>query len=435
MSQPISYRSADPFGRMPRDGSFRWSRFIRSAAMLMGWSCAVLLGMAIFGGIVSAGSMALSIVLGPAAFLLFVVCLTQFMRTLRRRRAAVVLSYVEQAVRLNLPLPRMLRAAQYSETARTARCIGGVCDLLEMGAPLDIALETQVPEMPQRALRLTGAAQRLGNLPGMLRSLVVQERKNRSGEFSTGMIDVAYVLTVLVCIGCTVSVYVIWVLPKFQQIMKDFDMTPPAIMGWMLTIGTVAAWIILPIGGAMLLLYPAMRLWEVFIPADHLRPRRKWIGWVLWYTPFARGVVRDRGLADVCRVAVTALRAGFPLDRALDEAVDLEINPVLRGQIHDWLDCIREGLTAADAARHAGLPALLVGMVGTAQASGGMAEVFEFLWRYYETRFSRMVLVLQGAVGPLTSLIFGIVVCGVAMSIFQPMIRLIEKVGLQWDKF
>src|SRR4051812_30851173 len=40
------------------------------------------------------------------------------METVRRRRGAIVLTYIEQAVRLNLPLPRMLYAAERSEKGK-----------------------------------------------------------------------------------------------------------------------------------------------------------------------------------------------------------------------------------------------------------------------------------------------------------------------------
>src|SRR5688500_3762939 len=51
----------------------------------------------------------------PAVVVLLIACAMIFVRTMRKRRGAQVLSYVEQAVRLNLPLPRMLWAAESSE--------------------------------------------------------------------------------------------------------------------------------------------------------------------------------------------------------------------------------------------------------------------------------------------------------------------------------
>ncbi len=90
-----------------------------------------------------------------------------------------ILSYLEQSVRQNLPLVPSLRAAQASETCATARRLQDVCKVLEAGASVYAALATQVPEMPRRIMRMTGAAERIGRLPQTLRTLMMQERTDR----------------------------------------------------------------------------------------------------------------------------------------------------------------------------------------------------------------------------------------------------------------
>src|SRR4051812_16695211 len=59
---------------------------------------------------------------------------------IRRRRAAMALQYLEQAVRLNLPLPRMIRAAQQSESGALALRLAQLRQLVEEGYPLSAAL-------------------------------------------------------------------------------------------------------------------------------------------------------------------------------------------------------------------------------------------------------------------------------------------------------
>ena len=61
--------------------------------------------------------------LGYAAGIAILVLLPMIVQTIkhvRRRRAAAILSYLEQAVRLNLPLPRMIYAAQLGEDSLEA---------------------------------------------------------------------------------------------------------------------------------------------------------------------------------------------------------------------------------------------------------------------------------------------------------------------------
>ena len=56
--------------------------------------------------------------LGIAGVLLALPLGFRVLTTGRQRRSAFLISYLEQAVRLNLPLPRMLWAAQRSESGK-----------------------------------------------------------------------------------------------------------------------------------------------------------------------------------------------------------------------------------------------------------------------------------------------------------------------------
>ena len=82
----------------------------------------------------------------------------------------------------------------------------------------------------------------------------------------------------------------------------------------------------------------------------------------------------------------------------------------------------------ADAARAAGLPGLVVGMLETGVAAGGeVPEVLRFLSRYYRARFSRAMAVVRGAVVPATVLAFAAPVLWIALSLFVPMVAMVEK--------
>ncbi len=124
------------------------------------------------------------------------------------------------------------------------------------------------------------------------------------------------------------------------------------------------------------------------------------------------------------------LQAGFSFNEAISQTLTLDINTALRSKVLRWLDGACSGQSVSHAARDAGLPRLLVGMLGAAEVAGGMSDTFEFLARYYENRFSRSLLLLQGAIAPLTALVFGALVCAVALSLFVPMTELLQKIGL-----
>src|SRR5688572_26235968 len=113
----------------------------------------------------------------PAALVLLLPVAVQSVRAVRRRRGLTALSYVAQAVRLNLPLPYMIDAARLSERGALRRRLFELRELLEAGYPVGEALAEAVPEVPRRAVTLTSAGERLGRLPQTLARLVGEQQR------------------------------------------------------------------------------------------------------------------------------------------------------------------------------------------------------------------------------------------------------------------
>jgi type II secretory pathway component PulF len=66
----------------------------------------------------------------------------------------------------------------------------------------------------------------------------------------------------------------------------------------------------------------------------------------------------------------------------------------------------------------------MVGMLATVRSTDDLAQVFSFLGRYYEFRFSRRRELLRAMYIPFVVALMGAVVLMIALSIFQPMIAL-----------
>src|SRR5205085_9624302 len=92
---------------------------------------------------------------------------------------------------------------------------------------------------------------------------------------------------------------------------------------------------------------------------------------------------------------------------------------------------VEQGKSVSDAAREAGLPRLVVGMLATTSARGAAdaAGTFEFLARYYDGRFSRAAALLEGAMIPAMVFFFAFFVVSAALGMFIPLIDLLNRVG------
>ena len=370
-------------------------------------------------------------VMAPLPVVLLLACGIMLVRTMRKRRGAQLLSYVEQAVRLNLPLPRMLRAAEDSEGGPLRSRLRSVREAVEAGAPLGIAMEVTVPEVPDRAVQLIKAAERLGRLPAVLRRLVLENRRPQDNATSR-ILSVVYPIGIMTCLIIVLGLLGIFVMPKFELIMRDYKVAMPWTTRWLLVLMRELALPLVILAALALLLYVAARMWELFAPPNSRGGRWLWADAILWWVPVLHGVLRDRGLADAFGVMSQALGAGHTLDRGLMEASELRINGVLRRRLERWLVGIQRGLSSEQAARAARLPALVVGMVSTASSGGpsGGVEVYDFLARYYDSRHSRTAALLRASVGPVLAIVFGAAVALTAMGMFMPLVEMTRQLSI-----
>ena len=140
---------------------------------------------------------------------------------------------------------------------------------------------------------------------------------------------------------------------------------------------------------------------------------------------------RNRGLSDVCSTLSESLEAGLPINQGLAHVASMDINYRLRQRIKDWADGVNSGLPLAQAARAARLPPLLVGVLATGQAGGDLTSMFHFLGRHYDAQFSRLAAALRGAAVPAIVLTMGTLVGTVAVSLFLPLVNLLQHVAAQ----
>jgi type II secretory pathway component PulF len=346
----------------------------------------------------------------------------------RRRRLTAALGYLQQAIRLNLPLHRILSAAERSESGRLRKELFLLRASLEAGEPLAAALTKAFPAMPPRTAGLIEYAEHIGRLPQTMDRLIHEElRESRSGREDDVLMKWYPPLLLLVTNG-VLGIVGIFAVPKLEGIFRDFHLKVPQITHVVLRIQDGLA---LPLAAMILVLWPiwAVRLRESMRPR---RSRRLFAGVrdrILWSIPVCRGILRERAIADVCGVVADALELGFPLDQSLDRLEGLELNLAMRRRMQKWNDGLARGLLPDEAARAAELPRFFVGMLATARANGELPDVLRFVARFYQERFVLHRELLRAAYLPAVTFIMGIIVACVGLGLLLPMARLAASMG------
>lgn len=350
-------------------------------------------------------------------------------RSARRQRGFRILAYIEQAVRANLPLPQMIRAAAESERSVIRSRLQQLEYQLLDGASLSAALTHAVPEATDKAIALIHSAERSGNLAQTLHQIINEHRQLTPNRVFDSSFHRVYTLFVFAMVGLVTWMLMIFVMPKFQAIMRDFRIPLPAatqlLLRWGLSVTTV-----LGIMGLIALVSMLVQVGrDTFSPSLRItNPLKDLIDLAIWPLPMLGRMQRDRGLADVCGMLAAATRVGRPIQLAIVESAQPHLNSVLRGRLLNWAERINAGEPLDAAARAAWLPGLLAGTLATARSSANLPAAFEFLARYYGGQFSRTWTIIRNSILPAIALLMGLLVLGIALSLFMPIISLIEAI-------
>jgi type II secretory pathway component PulF len=369
--------------------------------------------------------------LTPIGTVLVLVSLAALTSGIRRSWDLAVSYYLEQAVRLNLPLPPLIRAAEQSERNRALRRrLVKLRERLEDAWPVADALAAAAPGLPRRVLGLVEAGENTGRLAAALRRIVARRDLIPVANPVNAIFYRWYPLILLTGAGAIMQLLMVFAMPKYQMLLKNFGVQIPASMRLLIATADWTGWLIPAFAAFILLVFCGRTLRRVITPrAASPGPLRAPLDVLCWYLPVFRSVSRHRAMADTCHVCADALDAGMGIENAVADAARVKNNVILEWRLRRWHEYLIGGEPIEQAARSAGMPELLAGMLATARAGDDTPEVFRFLARYYDSRFSRAALLLRGATVPAVAIICGALVTVVALGVFQPLAALMAKLS------
>jgi type II secretory pathway component PulF len=355
--------------------------------------------------------------------LLVPLVLVSAIRGIRNRRGWTILAYVEQAVRMNQPIPAMLSAAEQGEDGKTRKHLEAVRAAMVAGIPLGAALEGFVPELPKAISRYIRAGEEAGQLRQTLHDLIRKSQAPALPQQEQWAFVRCYVVMMVIIGGLVVGMLAIFVVPRFEKIFSDFHISlgpwHAAFFVFMQNIGPwlIISLIVLAIG------YLGWTLAELTSPRRLSRVLRRPLDWLSWHCPLLGRLILHRNLSESLSIVAGGIDAGLSLPQAILPATILDLNHCFAQKLWRWHQGLLSGQSPTEAARAAHLPPLVVGVVGA--TSDSLADALRYLASHYAERHSRLLVVLSAAVAPAAALLMGVFVAFVALSLFDPMVRLI----------
>lgn len=320
-------------------------------------------------------------------------------------------------------------------------------DDLASGISLSEAMRRQNRFFPPFYADMVKAGEETGRLGDCLDQL--GEETLHSLTLGKGLVSNFVYLGSVFAVQMTILTFLsLKVLPVFVDILQDFGGGAPGPMRLVITVvdGVFGssfnhrlllgehpkngAWPIFL--GQLLLVVLALMLLALVLT----RLRRRFfstrsIAALFLLVPGIRGMVIHRNLAIVSMVLDKLLRAGVPLDRALESAANTELNPLYKRSVLRVRDRVLQGESLGEAWNaEAGLgamaPASFRGLVMLGERSGMLPEAFGRLADFYGRMVEKRARILVDALMPLGVLALGGITLTVELAVFVTLTSLYD---------
>jgi type IV pilus assembly protein PilC len=320
-----------------------------------------------------------------------------------------------------LPILRSLQILEQQQKPGLLKAIiGGVAEDVEGGGSLSDAMAKYPKAFDKLYTNMVNAGEAGGVLDLILARLAdfMEKAQKLKKKVIGAMIYPAVVIMIAVGI---VSMIMIFVIPKFEQIFKDFKVKLPDVTNYLLIVSRWFAG-----GGWMYLIASPFVMIFLLKLAKMSEGGRYAVDVVKLKIPILGGIVGKSTIARFTRTLGTLISAGVPILDAINITKETCGNEVFARALTKVHDAIREGESFADPLRATKVcDAIVVNMVDVGEETGDLDKMLLKVADNYDNDVDVLVGSLISILEPVMVVVLGLIVGFIVIALFMPMITLI----------
>ena len=141
-------------------------------------------------------------------------------------------------------------------------------------------------------------------------------------------------------------------------------------------------------------------------------------------------LIRKVCLARFSRTFATLIRSGVPIMATLDIVAETAGNRVVAKAVLDSRESVRAGnLLSEPLTRASVFPPMVVRMIAIGERTGSLETLLEKIAEFYDAQVKAAVKSLTSMIEPILITVMGVIVGGVVMSVFLPILDIVGKLG------
>lgn len=291
-------------------------------------------------------------------------------------------------------------------------------DEIIRGTSLSDALAKHPATFPKLYVSMIRAGEASGAVDEILKRLV--EHFERIQEIKEKVLMAMFYPMIVVFLGiCTLIFSVVYVLPKFEVVFRQFNQALPLPTKLLLN----GSSFLLQYGWAILIIVVVAGV--MINRAVHTEKGRFWWHGAVLKMPLVRGIVASAIYANFARTLGTLLANGVPVLQALGIVEQTVGNVVIGGEIRKARDRVTDGTTISGPLSAGGIfPPLMTDMLAIGEQTGDMPAALAHIARRYESELNRSVKLFTTALEPILIVVIALMVGFVAISVLMAVFNL-----------
>ena len=293
---------------------------------------------------------------------------------------------------------------------------------VQKGGTLADAFKLNPKVFPPIMINMTAAGEMSGNLEICFDRLTTHfETANALHSKVKGA--VTYPIVILIVVVAVVAVLLVGVIPQFSQMFDDLGSELPAATQMLVNLSNFLQhkWYILVIIVAAIVF--GLKAFGKTEPGSLMYAK---IG--IKFPLFGNLTIKSAA-ATFSRTMATLMASGISLIDAVEQVAKMINNRIIREALLDAKTQIAKGVPLSKPLRDCGIfPPMLPQMTKIGEETGNIEDMMDKVVDYYEMEVNDATDALTAAMEPLIIVIMGVVVGGIVMAIYSPMLSMYDAV-------
>ena len=295
--------------------------------------------------------------------------------------------------------------------------------VVEAGGTMADGLREHPEHFDSLFCNLVDAGEQAGILESLLTKLAVYKEKSESMKKKIkGALK--YPMTIMVVAGVVSAILLIYVVPVFDDMFKEFGGNLPALTQFVVTLSDfmVANWMYV-FGGIVAVAVAFKQAKKRSIAFSNFLER------LSLKLPLFGDLLTKSAIARFTRTLATMFAAGTPLVEAMDSVAGAAGNIVFYEATMEIKKKVETGIPLADSMREAEVfPNMCVQMTQIGEESGDIDKMLNKVADYYEEEVDELVTGLTAMMEPMIMAFLGVVIGGLVLAMYMPIFAMGENI-------